>query len=217
MRSIILAGAGGCMREIAWQIQELNKSEILWKIEGYVDNQPPETGEGVWVGSQMIPYLGNDDVLLNKKESVNVAICVGTPALRKKIAEKLVQNPSIQFPNIILGDSRVCEDAKMGKGCIVSMDARISTNVTLGDFVFLNTGSMVCHDGWLGDYVTLSPDVKLAGNVSVEAECELGMGAKVIQGVSIGKGTTIGAGAVVVNDIEPGMTAVGVPARKIIR
>lgn len=73
-------------------------------------------------------------------------------------------------------------------------DVRISTNVTLGSFVFMNTGSKVCHDGKLGNYVTLSPDVTLAGNVIVGDNTEIGMGANVIQGITIGTNTVIGAG-----------------------
>lgn len=101
----------------------------------------------------------------------------------------------------------------MGKGCIISMDARISTNVTLGSFVFMNTGSKVCHDGKLGNYVTLSPDVTLAGNVIVGDNTEIGMGANVMQGITIGTNTVIGAGSVVVRDVEDHCKAAGVPAK----
>lgn len=66
----------------------------------------------------------------------NVAVCVGEPKLRKKIVEKLKNNKNIIFPNIILGDTRICEDVQMGKGCIISMAARISTNVTAWEFCF---------------------------------------------------------------------------------
>lgn len=215
VKHIVLVGSGGCMRELVWQIQELNKEILAWQIDGYVDAKEPEAGMQCVVGNEVIPYLGNDDYLLTKQESVNVAICVGSPALRKKIAENLKKNSNIQFPNLILGDTRICDDVEMGEGCIVSMDCRISTNVTLGDFVFLNTGSKICHDGRIDDFVTLSPDVKLAGNVNVGKESDIGLGAKVIQGITIGECTVVGAGSVVVRDIEAGCTAVGVPARKI--
>ncbi len=216
-KHIVLVGSGGCMRELVWQIQELNKETLTWQIDGYVDAKAPEIDEQCVVGNEVIPYLGNDDYLLTKQESVNVAICVGSPALRKKITENLKKNSNIQFPNLILGDTRICDDVKMGEGCIVSMDCRISTDVSLGDFVFLNTGSKVCHDGCIGDFTTLSPDVKLAGNVSIGRESDIGLGAKVIQGMTIGEGAVVGAGAVVVSDIVAGCTAVGVPARQVVR
>lgn len=211
MERLIMVGSGGCMRELAWQIQE----QKIWQIVGYVDQNKPEDEKGVLVGEQWIPYLGNDDFLLAEKEKNNIAVCVGEPFLRKKIAEKLQKNPNLVFPNLILGDVKICNDLKIGQGCIISMDTRISTNVSLGDFVFLNTGSMVCHDGCLGNFVTLSPRVTLAGNVQIGNLCEIGMGTNVRQGIRIGENTVVGAGSVIVKDIEGNCTVAGVPAKKI--
>ena len=215
MQDLILVGAGGCMRELVWQIQELNKQTPSWNLLGYVDYTAPEEADGVTVGNGKIAYLGTDDVLLAMKKKVNVAVCVGDSNLRKKIVEKYLKNPNIEFPNLILSDVHICEDVQMGHGCIVSMDSKISTNVVMGNFVFLNTGAKVCHDGKIDDFVTLSPDVTLAGNVSVGRGTELGMGAKVIQGIEIGSDVTIGAGAVVIRNISNGSIAIGVPAKKL--
>jgi acetyltransferase-like isoleucine patch superfamily enzyme len=43
----------------------------------------------------------------------------------------------------------------------------------------------------------------------------VGLGAKIIQCLSVGEWSIVGAGAVVIRDIPPGCTAVGVPARVI--
>lgn len=211
-KEVVITGSGGCMRELVWQMQEQNKEKQLWDILGYVDEQEPLDKRGVLVGNQWIPYLGDDDYLLQKKEEVNVVIGVGEPLLRKKIADKLKRNPQLKFPHVILLNARICEDVQMGEGCVISMDARISTNVEIGDFVFLNTGSMICHDGRIGDFVTLSPRVTLAGNVRVGAFSELGMGTSVRQGIRIGEKTTAGAGSVIVKDIKGNSTIAGVPA-----
>jgi len=37
----------------------------------------------------------------------------------------------------------------------------------------------------------------------------------VLPGVTVGEGSVVGAGAVVVDDVEPGTVAAGVPARPI--
>ena len=203
------------MRELAWQIQELNKEKSAWHILGYVDKEKHKSGSEVNVGGRQIKYLGDDDFLIQRTVDTNVAVCVGEPDLREKIVNKLKVNPNLHFPNVILGHTQICQDVSMGEGCIVSMDSRISTNVRLGDFVFLNIGSMICHDGVVGDYVTLSPDVKIAGGVHIESGCNIGLGTKVIQGIRIGENVIIGAGSVVVKNIESSCTVVGVPAVKI--
>lgn len=208
---LILTGAGGCMRELLWQIEELNRQQETWDVVGYVDVS--DANGTIRVGDREYPYLGNDDFLLSQSEETNVAVCVGDPALRRKIAQKLLANPYIRFPNLIMGDTKICSDVKLGQGVIISMDCRVSTNVRIGDFTFLNIGAVVCHDGSLGDYVTLSPDVRLAGNVAVGSGTDLGMGTRVIQGIHIGSQVIAGAGSVVVRDLPDGCTAVGVPAR----
>lgn len=215
MEDIILVGAGGCMRELVWQIQMLNEEKDAWKIRGFVDHEKPLEKNGITVGGQQLSYLGNDDFLLQQSSDTNVAVCVGMPSLRKKIVEKLQKNPHIQFPNLILGNTKLCKDVRMGKGCIISMDTQISTNVTIGDFVFINIGSGICHDGRIGNYVTLSPDVRLAGNVTIEEGCEVGLGTKVIQGIHIGKNTVAGAGSVIVSDIAGDSVIAGVPAKEL--
>lgn len=210
-----MTGAGGCMRELLWQIQEQNKNEELWDVLGYVDISP-EYGT-VQVGKKEYPYLGNDEYLLALQSEMNVIISAGSSSLRKRIAMKLQKNPCLQFPNLILPGACICPDVQMGKGNIISMDCRISTNVSLGDFVFLNIGASVCHDGVLSDYVTLSPDVRLAGNVVVGAGSEIGIGARAVQGIQIGEETVIGAGSMVIRNLPDACTAVGVPAKIIKR
>ena len=51
--------------------------------------------------------------------------------------------------------------------------------------------------------------------IVIEADCWLGTGVKVLDGVTIGKGSVIGAGAVVTKNIPPFSVAVGVPAKMI--
>ena len=98
------------MRELAWQMPD-------WQISGYVDITPPE--HPVTIGNRTIPYLGNDDFLLQQTRDINVAIAVGDPVIRQKIAHKLQTNPHIHFPNIILHGAEVCSDVKLGQGCII--------------------------------------------------------------------------------------------------
>jgi acetyltransferase-like isoleucine patch superfamily enzyme len=51
--------------------------------------------------------------------------------------------------------------------------------------------------------------------ITIEDDCWLGSGVRVIDGVTIGKGSIVGAGTVVNKDIPPYSIAVGVPARVI--
>lgn len=204
---IILVGSGGCMREIAWLLEEERKKRDFYQIRGIVD----KAGQGY----KDYPCLGDDDYLLQLTETVNVAVCVGNPALRRKIVTKLKQNPALHFPVLLLGGAEAASSTEIGQGSILCAGSIVTTDGTLGEFVFVNTAAIISHDARIGDFVTISPGVRLAGNVTVGDGADIGIGATVIQGIKIGAHSVVGAGAVVIRDIEPDVTAVGVPAGKI--
>ena len=98
--------------------------------------------------------------------------------------------------------------------------------VSIGDPVVVEPGVYVAHgqvvvDGLveIGSGVQLYPWVTIglaAGDVrgaTIEQDVIIGTGAKVIGPVRIGAGATVGANAVVVDDVAPGATVTGMPAR----
>jgi serine O-acetyltransferase len=108
--------------------------------------------------------------------------------------------------------------------------AMVLAQVSIGDPVVMAPGVYVVHgqvvvDGLveIGSGVVISPFVTIglrAGDVSgpvIERDVTIGTGAKVIGPIRIGAGATIGANAVVVDDVPPGATVVGAPARAVKR
>jgi serine O-acetyltransferase len=100
--------------------------------------------------------------------------------------------------------------------------------VSIGDPVVVAPGIYLIHgqvvlDGIveIGPGVVIGPFVTiglLAGDLRgpvIERDVSIGTGAKVIGNVRVGAGATIGAGAVVVDDVAPGDTVAGVPARPV--
>jgi len=77
----------------------------------------------------------------------------------------------------------------------------------------VNTAAVVEHDVEIGDFAHVSPNAAMGGASHLGMLSHLGIGAVVIQCVSIGAHTIIGAGAVVVRDIPDKVIAFGVPAR----
>lgn len=99
--------------------------------------------------------------------------------------------------------------ARIGRGFFIDhgMGVVIGETTEIGDWVMLYQG------------VTLGGTGKQTGkrHPTVEDEVVIGVGAIVLGAITIGKGARIGGGAVVVKDVPPHSTAVGVPARIVAR
>ncbi|MCE3266942.1 MAG: hypothetical protein K0S15_1651 [Solirubrobacterales bacterium] len=104
--------------------------------------------------------------------------------------------------------------------------AVLTGQVSIGDPVVVHPGCCLLHgqvviDGFVEIHpgVVIGPFVTIglrSGDVigpTIEREVKIGTGAKVLGNLRVGAGATIGANAVVVDDVEPGATVVGAPAR----
>ena len=66
----------------------------------------------------------------------------------------------------------------------------------IGRYCIINTASVIKHECIIEDFVHISPNVSLAGNIVVKKGAHVGLGANVIQGITIGENALIDAGAV---------------------
>ncbi|MBR6635018.1 MAG: acetyltransferase [Clostridia bacterium] len=210
-KDLVVYGAGGMGRELMWQLNDPTSEKF--NILGFIDDDPEMHGKII----NGYPVVGDTDLLLERSREICVAVAVGNPSARRRIVEKLKQNVNISFPNIIAPDVKISEFVKLGEGCIICYGNIITVNIEIGDFFISNRCCTVGHDCIIGDYVTLNPMVSISGNVTVESCVDIGTGANIIQGKTIGARSIIGAGAVVIKDIPACSTAVGVPAKPIVK
>ncbi len=90
-----------------------------------------------------------------------------------------------------------------------------------GFFIDHGMGVVIGETTQIGDWVTLYQGVTLGGtgkqrgkrHPTLEDHVIVGVGAIVLGAITISRGARIGGGAVVVKDVPPHSTAVGVPAR----
>jgi serine O-acetyltransferase len=106
--------------------------------------------------------------------------------------------------------------------------AMVVAQVSIGDPVLVEAGVYLPHGQVVIDGITdigadtaISPWVTvglLVGDVkgpTIGRNVRIGTGAKVLGAVVVGDGARIGANAVVLDDVPPGATVVGVPARVV--
>ena len=101
----------------------------------------------------------------------------------------------------------------------------IAVRCPIGKGLFLPHTQGTVIGAWsIGENVTIFQGVTLgarevdfsyrkSSRPTVGDNVTIGSGAKILGGLTLGSGSKVGANAVVLNDIEPGMLAVGVPAK----
>ncbi len=209
-KEIVIVGAGGFGREVQWLLERINSEKEEWEIVGFVD-------DGIQIGEQVggRPVLGGCDSLLQCGREIYAAVAIGSPAVRKSVAEKLRKNRKIRFPNLIDPSVISSSGCVCGEGNIVCAGVIGTVDYNMGDFDIINLDCTIGHDVKLQSYVTVYPGVNISGCVTVGEGTEIGTGSSIIQGISIGAQAIIGAGSVVVRNIGDACTAVGVPCRPI--
>jgi serine O-acetyltransferase len=114
---------------------------------------------------------------------------------------------------------------------LISQFARFFTGIEIhpgatigcGFFIDHGMGVVIGETAEIGDNVMLYQGVTLGGtgkqkgkrHPTLEDDVVIGVGASVLGAITIGQGSRVGGGAVVVKDVPPHATAVGVPARVV--
>ncbi len=210
MRDILILGAGGFGREIQWLIERINQQNPTWRILGYLD-------DGVEPGTEINGYkvLGNIGTLNNYDKHISVVCAIGSSKVREDVVTRIKQLGEYQFPNLIDPNAQNSQFLSMGEGNIVCAGNILTVNIEMEDFVILNLSCTIGHDVNLKSFVTVYPGVNISGCTLLKKGVELGTGSKIIQGRIVGENTIVGAGAVVVRDLPPDCTAMGIPAKPV--
>lgn len=202
--TLLIYGAGGLGREVLSALQASGEFVSGFVVDpGY--SAPDIRGLEVRVARL--------ETLLDP--ALRFVLAVGDSRARQHAALLLglkAKFVTVRHPAAVIGPC-----VSFGMGTMILGLCSITTDVSIGSHGLINPGCTIAHDCLLEDFVNLGPSCAIAGRVTVREGANLGAGVCVAPGVVIGAWSTVGAGAVVIRDVDPGSTVVGVPARPIGR
>jgi len=163
-----------------------------------------------------VPVLRGDEHLarLRAEGHALAFIAIGANATRQRLAASATAL-GYELVNAISPAAVLSPTVRLGKGIAIMAGAVVNADTTIADLAIVNTSASIDHDGHIGEAAHVAPHCGLAGNVTVGPRAFLGIGSKVIPGVSIGADVVAGAGSIIISDIEPNIRVAGVPVRRL--
>ncbi len=205
---IVVVGAGGHGRVVLEIVRLAGKHEPV----GFLDADVARAGAQV----DGLPILGSVNLLpkLARQDIRGAVIAIGDNRVRLSHAA-LVLAAGLELVSAVHPAAIVSPLGRVGRSVVVAGGAFVGTAADVGDLAIINSLAVVDHECVIGRGVHICPGALLAGRVEVQEGAFVGLGAKVLPCLKVGRNATVGAGAVVTRDVAEGTTIVGVPAREL--
>jgi len=208
MKRLWILGSGGHAHVVIDTARAIGDFEIA----GILDDDPRRLGTHV-SGVEVVGPITRESVVRFGIE--RAVIAVGANRARFGIAARL--EGTVAWTTLVHPRAYVAAHTRLGAGTVVFAGAVVQPGARLGDHVILNTHCSVDHDGAIGDFAHIAPGAHLAGDVRVGPGAFVGLNVGIVPGIDVGEWATVGAGAIVLRDVAPRSTVVGVPATLLER
>lgn len=204
MKKVIFVGAGEYAESV---FDSLSKKE--YDLIGFVDC----TKTGSHMGR---PILASRIEQVPNFREYAYFISIGESEPRKRLFEE-VTILGLETINVIDRSAIVASSVSIGTGNFIGKMAVVNIGSSIGDNNMINSKALIEHHCTIKNHTRIATATTMNGDVIVEDGVYLGSMACCIGQQRLGEFSIIGAGAVVLGDIEPYCTAVGVPAKVIKR
>lgn len=209
---LLLVGSGGFGRETAEAVRALNAACTLWRLLGFIDDDPAQAGKVI----DGTPVLGGREEI-KRYPGARLVVCTGRPAnyvSRLRIVSELGL-PEERYATIIHPSASVSSSSSVGPGTVLLAGTVLTAAVRVGSHVTVMPHVTMTHDDVIEDFATLTSRVALGGGVRIGRCAYIGAGALIGEQRTVGEFALVGMGAVVRSDVPPREVWTGIPARRL--
>lgn len=209
MSTLYLCGAGNS--EGVRLALTINRSQHRWDNIYLLDDDPAKHRRSL-LDVQIVGAIDRLADLAAGSGRCEIANLVSRTTRKRAAVQQRLKAFGIPFAPLLSPDIDTL-------GVTLGSDIVAYQRAVLGPEVSIDAGSVVFMGGIVGHECTVGKNCVIAANAVLNARVRLhdevyvGTNATVLPEVSIGKGATIAAGSVVIEDVPPGATAIGVPAQ----
>ena len=207
MVELVIWGASGHAKVVA----DIFRITGVARIAGFLDDCDLTRRGEAFCGAEI---LGGADRLGPLHQSGVRYACVAFGDNRRRLeAAAHLEAAGFSILSAVHPTAVVATDAVIGEGTVIAAGAVVNSSARIGRHVIVNTNASVDHDCIVEDGGQISPGVNLGGNVKIGSCATIGIGAVVIEKVTVGANSIVGAGGVVIADVPANVLVAGVPAR----
>ena len=94
MKDLIIIGASGFGREVAWLVERINSKKKTWNLLGYIDDSEEMQNKTI----NSYPVIGTIDDVYKFPDTFFV-VAIGSASTRERVVDRI----SAQMPNIKFG------------------------------------------------------------------------------------------------------------------
>ena len=198
---LVILGAGGFAREIAWLVQRINAVCPRFRLRGFCDDAPSlQKGE-----MDGLPLFGRVE---NLRIPAMLFCAIGSNPSRKKAIGRILDCGLRLSPPLVDPSATVAPGVRIGEGSVVGIGSILSVGSRIGRGVILNHKVCVGHDVEISDFAQVCPGASISGGCRIGEGALLGTQSGVIPLKRIGAGATVGAGVVAIRDLDDGQSLV---------
>ncbi|MEI6644604.1 MAG: acetyltransferase [bacterium] len=196
MKKIIIIGASGFGKEIAWIIDRMNHAGCDLGLIGFCDDASDKQS-GTFAG---FPLLGTLENAAAQLPGARFICAIGNNRARQSVVARACA-VGILPHSIIDPTAIIAPDTTIGKGSFIGIGSIVSSGALIGSHVIVNNQACVGHDVTLADFVQVCPGARISGGCHIGEGALLGTNASTIPLIKMGAWSTLGAGTTALTHI----------------